>query len=1329
MRNQKLIFGLILFLLVMLPSAQAQDITEIAYGDTLDGEIIDSDDPVFYIFSGDEGDVVTVSVESDTVDVYVQLGDSDGNVLVENDDISNNDLNAAIEYELPVDGDYLLLVGAYDSGSYEISLGTDSVPAQSGAQTNEGGLVSLGIGDSITGDAISIEEPVVYTFSGNAGESVAISLSSDAVDTYLVLADLDGNLIAENDDISDDNYNSFVEAVLPSNADYLIGVYAYDSGPFELALDSGGGDAPTTPVTSTGGSDAQTATGSIDSENYFVEFPLSDVGEGDTITIDAMATDGDLDVYLELWYGEDVVAENDDRDQSTTDSALEYPNAEAGDYFVTVTRYGFEEGKTEGDFELAVKISSGSTGLVNTSPTSPTNINPVAAGYPTANPTSAIADWTILVYMGGDNNLEDGLENDLDEFEIAGGSTDSVRIVALFDRSDDYSDANGDWTDTRVFEVGNDSSDDAQLTYPPTIDTTDLFNLGELDTSYGNNLADFLVWGIQNYPAQRYAISLNDHGGAWQGIVTDDTTGPGILTLPELQSAFASALQTTGLSKFDLLINDACLMSSVEYYAAMAPYFDYSISSPEITLNPSFDMTLLTQTLNRDPDIDIGDLGRIVVDKYLQDMQDLSPDTAPVLGASVTDLRQMDGVIGALDNFTEVVNSNPDAYGSLLGLVRSNTYAYSFFLPEEEYGPATNIDLGSFMAGVAQETRDTGLQNAALGVLDALNGARIYGSAGPQLEPATSFYNIYFPARSSDFIPEYLQITPLTNWANMLRDYYGSVGVNPRSFRGIAGAPEASAPAAPSLVPQVNITNVFPTQTSVALPTKVSMEVIGRNIAQGIFTVDQIQPDGTSVRLDSARILTTVIENGVADQINLWNPGIDDSTFTWEVTLYTVADGTTSANELISINDNVTSLAGVYTYPNGEVVEVTVLFDDDGNTSSVVSRAPGSVALANITLEAGGIFQTYRSVVTPDGQLVSEPGTQYTWPENGVSWFESPAPDGQYNLGFLVEAFGGATGFDSVEVTVNNSGVEADRQGYIDLDWGFIFQRPADWSNVVYFPDDQYLTTNSSTGTQNIYVYAVDDETDLETIAQLALEPYSVTINDDFTATSVGDQDALTFTFSYETTEGTEGFAKAMVVYLDDVALGFVFSSEGADEAETERVFDLMQETLTFFDATAVNEQDQGQWEIDVYTDNDRYPVRKDWLPGANDGLWWYYHPGDDQTSTTFAAITVLTDVSDSAAQTLEEILDQEIEDKPNYELVNTETYYGENQTWESASFTHDGPNGEPITGRLYATVTEDGIPYLLWFEAPSEEFDQLLSDVFFVMLDGFKITAPSEEE
>jgi hypothetical protein len=514
----------------------------------------------------------------------------------------------------------------------------------------------------------------------------------------------------------------------------------------------------------------------------------------------------------------------------------------------------------------------------------------------------------------------------------------------------------------------------------------------------------------------------------------------------------------------------------------------------------------------------------------------------------------------------------------------------------------------------------------------------------------------------------------------------------------------------------------------VAVPTKVSMEVIGRNVSQGTFTVDQIQPDGTLIRLESARIVTPVVIDGVADQINLWKPGIDDFTFTWEVTLNTVTDGTTSGLELVSFEDDVVSLSGRYQAPGSEEwLNVTVIFDSDGNTSSVISQSPGGVALASIDLQVGGLFQTFQSTVTPDGRVVSDPGTLYTWPEGGISWYESPAPDGEYNLGFLISALGGTTGFDSTTVTVSNEGVDPTLAGYVDMDWNFMFQRPADWSSVTYFPDEgtgDYESTNDPAGEQFIFVYPVySAEDDLEAIAREVAGRYDVIeLNEDFEPVTVDGRDALAFTFTYEGSDGKSYLGKAFSIYVSELELGLVFSSEGIDEGETDRIYQILLDTLTFFDAQAIKDQDTGLWTYDIYTDSDTYPVHRDWMPGGDEGLFWIYRPGNASEGSTFAAITVLTDESDDAKDTLETILAQEVEDLDEYQLLGAETYYADNHTWEWASYTYENDDGDLIAGRLYVT-TVNGRPYLLRFEAPAGDFEQVFRDVFTVMLDGFKST------
>ncbi|MBZ0306371.1 MAG: DVUA0089 family protein, partial [Anaerolineae bacterium] len=916
----------------------------ISYGEVISGQSADINTYTFYTFQGNAGDQIVAEVFSDTVDTYLQFGDSNAALLAENDDVEAGNLNSRIEYTLPASGSYLLAVTGYTAGPYQVTVNLASAATTTQNTTQQISSSSINYGASVQGTAVTFTEPVIYDFQGSAGDIVQISAQSDAVDTFVTLFDAAGNTLAENDDISGDNLNSLIETSLPANGTYYVAVTAYRPGPYTLTLSQVLADDGTgTDLVLDQGPIGEVTTGTLDNTTYALEYAVPAVQKGATITIDARATNGDLDTYLALFYGDTLVAENDDRQQGITDAFIEYPNAQPGDYTVVVTRYGFETGKTSGSFEVAINVSGGSVVLPPNN-TGATNIpDPSASGYPALN-VSARSNWTILAYMGGDNNLEPALLNDLNEFELAGGSTESVRIVAFMDRSDEYDTSNRDWSEVRIFEVGSDVSGDHTFVEVPTLDSLELASLGELDSGYSDNLAQFLAWGMMTYPANHYAVVLNDHGGAWTGIVTDDTSYS-ILTIPALQDAFRGALQAAGVPKFDLMINDACLMSSIEYYAAMAEFFDYVISSPEITLNPSFDMELLTNTLNSNPNIDLAELGRILIDKYMADMSSLSPDLYPVLGGAVTDLRQFDGVLQAINNFTSVVAANPDAYGSLLGQARSNTYTYSFFLPEDQFGPATNIDVGDFMNEIIKISRDPQLSQAAQGVIDSLASVRLYSTAGGHLKGYSSFYNIYFPSRSADFTFDYFDQSPVLSWAEMLRGYYGVV--NPRAVAapspGATPAPIMTLTTAPSVTPQVTVTNVYPLVTSTSEPTIVAMEVVGRNIAQVKFTVDQVQPNGESIRLDESNVVIEKIIDGVVDYVNEWESGVNEINFTWEVNLSMVTDGSVNNFEPVLFSvDGTASLAGRYQFPGSQAwQDVTIVFGEDGFTAQMIARDTG----------------------------------------------------------------------------------------------------------------------------------------------------------------------------------------------------------------------------------------------------------------------------------------------------------------------------------------------------------------------------------------------------
>ena len=123
----------------------------------------------------------------------------------------------------------------------------------------------------------------------------------------------------------------------------------------------------------------------------------------------------------------------------------------------------------------------------------------------------AARQWTVAVYLGGDNNLENGALLDLLEMQ-KGMPAKGCEVVALIDRHRDSDDNSEDWTDTRVLRIraGGDGTFD---TFGKPV---------ERDTGDPRTLASFVGGVFRKFPAKRHAVVLWNHGGGWTGMVNDD---------------------------------------------------------------------------------------------------------------------------------------------------------------------------------------------------------------------------------------------------------------------------------------------------------------------------------------------------------------------------------------------------------------------------------------------------------------------------------------------------------------------------------------------------------------------------------------------------------------------------------------------------------------------------------------------------------------------------------------------------------------------------------------------------------------------------------------
>ena len=83
------------------------------------GDRVISDDGSFYDsypLEGQAGETFNIYLESDEFDAFVALIDAEGNIIDQNDDISQEDSNSRLRVTLPEDGIYNVIVNTYDEG-------------------------------------------------------------------------------------------------------------------------------------------------------------------------------------------------------------------------------------------------------------------------------------------------------------------------------------------------------------------------------------------------------------------------------------------------------------------------------------------------------------------------------------------------------------------------------------------------------------------------------------------------------------------------------------------------------------------------------------------------------------------------------------------------------------------------------------------------------------------------------------------------------------------------------------------------------------------------------------------------------------------------------------------------------------------------------------------------------------------------------------------------------------------------------------------------------------------------------------------------------------
>jgi hypothetical protein len=412
---------------------------------------------------------------------------------------------------------------------------------------------------------------------------------------------------------------------------------------------------------------------------------------------------------------------------------------------------------------------------------------------------SMAAKWTFMVYMAGFNNLSDFATKDLEEMRRV-GSTADVQVACFIKRLGH--------TTAQYILLGEKGQADL------------IERVGNADSGRPQTVLDFIRWAHEHAPADRYALTVWNHGSGWQpddldnlydevradrgdsgvsprelgvrstqpmawsvftttvqeilslpnardrGIASDDGTGHSLDTI-ELGRVLKVASQELG-SPFALLGMDACLMSTFEVAYEARDVVEYVVGSEELEPGDGWPYTEILTDLNAQPDGSGADLGTSIVQRYIESYEHRQ-DQWPVTQAAVN-TAHLNDFAGAVDELASALTSyatNPERAGRITAALGQTTFFNGDL-----------IDLRTFCSGLQVAVDEQAVQTATQKVLDALQpGTYVVAEAhrGPTVEECGGI-TLYCPKPLQPVSKYYKDLDfAKRGWDEFLSGYQGAL--------------------------------------------------------------------------------------------------------------------------------------------------------------------------------------------------------------------------------------------------------------------------------------------------------------------------------------------------------------------------------------------------------------------------------------------------------------------------------------------------------------------------------------------------------------------------
>jgi hypothetical protein len=386
------------------------------------------------------------------------------------------------------------------------------------------------------------------------------------------------------------------------------------------------------------------------------------------------------------------------------------------------------------------------------------------------------AEWTLMVYMNGKNNLEpDAINNFYSMANV--GSTQQVNVVAELGRpTHHYTNSDDGWSGVRRFLIN-------KGTRPALADAiSDPGQEGQsTDMGSPQTLSEFIEWSIARFPAKRYMLIIWNHGQGWRFQLAPDRTlritaasrsqtakshelSATVGSVPPLNGyrsvsldedtgniLFNSDIQTVLENRFssrklDLIGFDACLMSMIETAYAFRKAADTMVASEELEPGEGWQYEVWLRALVDLPSLDAHRLAKAVVDSYRSHWGNSYLTTM-----SAIDLAQVGQVADSVSTLSRLFESRIASQAPIIRAARAKLTPYG-----HDAQLNTSIDLDYFLEMVGNSTTDADVLAAVRKTRQQIARMVLTNYASKRDLPLHGSRGIafYFPASQADFLSD-----------------------------------------------------------------------------------------------------------------------------------------------------------------------------------------------------------------------------------------------------------------------------------------------------------------------------------------------------------------------------------------------------------------------------------------------------------------------------------------------------------------------------------------------------------------------------------------------